>query len=188
RTTALKETKDKIKDLADVVEHGQKASKQTFLGIRKGLNRAFVWSDSAKKSLVVHLEQKGWRVVVSTTESDLEIARRYRQGDIVATVDSDMLVYRNINTIWRPVSGQRFLAYNVQAAVLAMGLSRVQLSALGIVSRNDYEGNIPRLGAATNFKIIKNLKADDVAAMVEEYLQNKDVLVNNQHRETFLDS
>lgn len=96
---------------------------------------------------------------MSITESDPEIARQYSHGEIVATIDSDLLVYGNIELVWRPGSGRRFLVYDVLEMVTTLSINRVQLSALRIVSRNDYDCNIPSLGAATNFKIIKHLKA-----------------------------
>jgi hypothetical protein len=159
RKTALEETKDKIVVFAESVKQQQRVRKQTFVGIRKGLSKAFAWSTQAKESLKAFLEQKGWRVIMSRTESDLEIARQYTTGDVVATIDSDLLIYGNVERVWRPISGGRFLVYDVQEMVTALGINRVQLTALGIVSRNDYDCNIPSLGAATNFKIIKLLKA-----------------------------
>ncbi|KAF9562205.1 hypothetical protein EC968_005363 [Mortierella alpina] len=175
RQTALNETKCKIEAFAEMVHQHQKASKQTFVGIKKGLSKAFVLTMEARLSLAAFLEHKGWKVVMSTTESDLEIARRYARQDIVATQDSDLLVYGNIERVWRPISGGRFL--------------EPQFTALGIFSKNDYDKNIFSLGPATNHGIVKTLQGSaDAKTVVQKYLEKQQVMAKNDERATFATS
>ncbi|KAF9565978.1 hypothetical protein EC968_003977 [Mortierella alpina] len=113
------EAKEKITEFAGMVERKEKATKQT-----------------------------GWQAVLSRTESDIEISRAFNRGDVVATIDSDLLIYANIETIWRPVSGGRFLQYRIVEVAASLHLTRPQLMALGIVSTNDYDkisGRLVRL-------------------------------------------
>lgn len=50
------------------------------------------------------------------------------------------------------------MVYNVANMLNFLGISRAQLTVLGIVSKNDYTTNLARLGVTTNFKIHKSLK------------------------------
>ncbi len=68
-----------------------------------------------------------------------------------------MAIYTSVHRICRPISGGRFLDYKLQDAVEALGITRKQLCVLGIVSRNDYNRNIPSLGSATNLKLVKEI-------------------------------
>ena len=48
-------------------------------------------------------------MITCETEADLQIALDYMPEDVVVTRDSDLLVYNNIVTIWRPISRDRIL-------------------------------------------------------------------------------
>jgi 5'-3' exonuclease len=77
--------------------------------------------------------------------------------DVVISADSDMLAYASTSTLWRPMSRDQFLVYKLSDVLRELGLSRAQLTALAIVSSNDYNKNIYSLGPATNYSIIKTL-------------------------------
>ncbi|KAF9139002.1 hypothetical protein BGX20_007698, partial [Mortierella sp. AD010] len=66
-----------------------------------------------------------------------------------------------------------------------LGLDRVKLTVLGVVSKNDYNSNIPLLGSETNFGIIKSLNATDPTTMVQEYLAHGQVVRKNKVAEEF---
>ncbi|CAO3566524.1 unnamed protein product [Mortierella alpina] len=102
------------------------------------------------------------------TEADVAIAQNCRPGDVAASRDSDFIIYSNITTVWRPITRYKFLVYDVRAVQVALGPNRVQLTVLGVVSKNDYGSNIYSLGPATNHSIVKTLKAEDPTKMVDE--------------------
>ncbi|KAI1285054.1 hypothetical protein EDD11_001059, partial [Mortierella claussenii] len=99
-----------------------------------------------------------------------------------------MLMYRNISTIWRPISGRRLLIYDIPHVLTTLGISRDQLTALGAVSHNDYNRNIYGLGCATNFGIVKELNGNDAASIVQQYLADARVFLKNKTQVTFADS
>ncbi|KAG0197548.1 hypothetical protein BGX33_000520, partial [Mortierella sp. NVP41] len=92
-----------------------------------------------------------------------------------------MLVYDTVETIWRPLARGQFLVYKRADVLRFLDISRAQLTALGVVSRNDYASNLTRLGVATNFKIVKSLgKTEaDVEKLVERYLAHPNVVSKN---------
>ncbi|KAG0222401.1 hypothetical protein BGW42_006658, partial [Actinomortierella wolfii] len=93
-------------------------------------------------------------------EADVAIARDCTPCDLVVTIDSDFLVYSNVYTVYRSFSRggrRRYLIYTKSSVLNALDLSANQLLVLGIVSRNDYGKNIPRLGITTNRKLIKSI-------------------------------
>lgn len=110
-------------------------------------------------ALRADLEARGWNVKLGSGEADLDIARDCRSDDIVLTKDSDTLGYNNIRTIWRLVGKHKALQYDTDDVCIALGFeSRAQLTALAVVSSNDYQRNIPTLGPATNLSILKRTK------------------------------
>ncbi|KAF9153146.1 hypothetical protein BG015_004007 [Linnemannia schmuckeri] len=60
------------------------------------------------------------------------------------------------------------------------GLSTTKFTALTCVSSNDYNKNIPSLGIATNYKVIKDLPDTDAPSLVQEYLKSPLVICSNQ--------
>ncbi|KAF9916185.1 hypothetical protein FBU30_001514, partial [Linnemannia zychae] len=130
----------------------------------------------------------GWDVVLCETEADVEIAKDAVKGDIVISVDSDFLGYKNISTLWRPVSRDKVLVYDISVVVKTLGYTQEQFAALVVVSRNDYERNIQSLGPATNYGIIKKLNGADAREIVSAYLHDKVVIRSNKSTETFATS
>ena len=142
------------------ITKSQRVRKQLFASIGKQIRKAFYWSLDDRKEFASFLEQNGWRVRIASTEADVKIARDTVPGDIVVTTDSDLLFYGTINTVIRPISKGRFLVYRIEDILNKLQLSRVQWTVLGIVSRNDYNHNVPSLGVESNYKIISGLGSE----------------------------
>ncbi|KAI7817099.1 hypothetical protein BC939DRAFT_18718 [Gamsiella multidivaricata] len=90
-----------------------------------------------------------------------------------------MLIYKNVRTIWRPISRRRFLVYDIPEVLAALGIIRDQLTVLDLVSHNDYNRNIYGLGRATDFSIIKELDGGDTMSMTTKYLADTRVVLKN---------
>jgi hypothetical protein len=157
RTEALSKADECTTKLQDRVNQKLRVRKQQFVTIKTLLRKAFYWSPDARRGLAQYLRSKGWTVIECATEADLKIASDCKAGDIVISSDSDMLMYKNVTTIWRPISRQRFLVYRIPDILATLGVSRTQFTVLGLVSHNDYNRNIYGLGCSTNFSIIKEL-------------------------------
>ena len=136
---------------------GLRVRKWLFAAIEKHMKKSFYWSLESRKEFASYLQQNGWQVQVESTEADLAIARDCAPGDLVVSGDSDMTIYCTVDKVCRPISRGRFLVYDLQDVVTTLGISRIQLTVLGVVSDNDYNKNIRLLGSATNFKIVKEL-------------------------------
>ncbi|KAF8927958.1 hypothetical protein BGZ58_009995, partial [Dissophora ornata] len=124
--------------------------------------------------------------------ADVEIAKVCGPGDAVASRDGDFFAYQQVQTIWRVVGfGARanVHCYHVQEVLLSLGLTRDQLTALCVVTGNDYNKNISTLGICTNYELIKDITAgQDVAAIVSDYLGLESVMLKNAALTTFDDS
>ncbi|KAF9921244.1 hypothetical protein BGZ67_000630, partial [Mortierella alpina] len=185
RQDELDEVVEAISSFSVSIEEKRRVRKQLFYKINKGLKKAFSWTTAEKASFVAHLRGRGWRVVQSTTEADLEIALNYVPGDVVVSTDSDLLIYANILTVWRPISKDRFLVYQTPDILTTLAMTKSQFTAFGVVSANDYDRNIPSLGVATNYDLIKAVKSTDVKDIVHEYLENELVDQKNEENATF---
>ena len=84
----------------------------------------------------------GWTVDVCETEADLAMAQDAQPDDIIISKDSDMMAYQSVKTLWRPVSNNLILVYKLPDVLATLGITRTQLTALAVVSRNDYHKNI----------------------------------------------
>ncbi|KAG0196239.1 hypothetical protein BGX31_005523, partial [Mortierella sp. GBA43] len=157
RVKGLERAEKCLANLEDRVQSGARLRKRHFADVRKNLKQGFHWSLESRRLFAEYMRGQGWNMVECPFEADPVIATDCRQGDIVVTRDSDALVYKNIETIWRPTSKGQMLVYDLPAVLSSLNLTRDQLTVLGIVSKNDYESNIISLGPATNFKIVKNL-------------------------------
>jgi hypothetical protein len=139
------------------IDEGSRIRKQQYINIKKDLGSSFYWSLESRLDFAEHMRGQEWIVVVCDTEADVRIARDAQPDDITISGDSDMLGYANIHTLWRPVSKSVILVYFLPDMLKTIGLSRAQLTALAVVSKNDYQGNIKGLGPASNFGVIKRL-------------------------------
>lgn len=139
------------------VDAGKKVRKQAIKDVEKAIKSSFCWTIHQSELLASYLRQRGWTVIVSDTESDVQIARCAKETDEVVTVDSDLLVYGNVRKVLRPISKDRFLVFIKEDILRALGLSSDQFTVLGVVSKNDYTKNVHSLGCHGNWKILKNL-------------------------------
>ncbi|KAF9574621.1 hypothetical protein EC968_006036 [Mortierella alpina] len=185
RKTALDSALVNVAALEHRVDERCRIRKQHHLAIKKHVKASFLWNRDSKKAFVAYMRGKGWDVRECLTEADVEIAKDCQAGDVVITRDSDFLIYSNITTIWRPVTRDKFLIYDVAVLQATLHLNRVQLTVLGITSRNDYGPNIASLGPASNYGIVKTLDGKDPAEMLHAYLSHKLVTIKNVQGRTF---
>lgn len=157
RALALQKAQACIGDMEERVGGRRRLRKRDFSKLHKLANAAFYWSLESRKCLAEYLASKGWNVTECHSEADTAIAIDCQPNDIVLSGDSDMLVYNSVEIIWRPLARGQFLVYKCADVLRSLDISRAQLTALGVVSKNDYTSNLTRLGVATNFKIVKSL-------------------------------
>lgn len=129
--------------------------KHHFISIRKNLGSAFYWSLASRQHFTEYMRGLGWTAILCNTEADISIAQDSQPGDIVISSDSDMMAYASVQTLWRLVSHDLLLVYSMPDVLKTIEFTRNQLTALAIVSRNDYQRNIHSLGPASNYSIIK---------------------------------
>ncbi|KAF9579471.1 hypothetical protein BGW38_004254, partial [Lunasporangiospora selenospora] len=179
-----------LKVLRDRVHSNRRVRKTHFNSVQKHLRGCFKWSTAGRDAFIVFLQSKGWIVVLCETESDVKIAQDCLIDNIVVSRDSDMLIHAMVSTLWRPVghaSQGKFFEYEVHPILTALSLSISQWTSLGVVTKNDYSGNIRTLGIATNFELIKTLDGNqDVPTLVKQYLRLGRVTRKNRTGETIL--
>ncbi|KAK3831089.1 MAG: hypothetical protein J3R72DRAFT_248466 [Linnemannia gamsii] len=157
RTKALDRTTTSLETLETRVATGSRLRKRHFSDVRSGLASSFYWPKEHRMGFAQYTRGKGWTVIEAETEADVAIAVQAQADDIVISADSDILAYETIKTLWRPVSGGQVLVYSIPALLQSLGITRTQLTALAVVSRNYYNRNIASLGPATNYGIIKDI-------------------------------
>jgi hypothetical protein len=102
---------------------------------------------------------KGYAIILCSTEADVAIASDCHPSDLVMSSDSDLLIYPTIRTLWRPIARQsKFLVYEKNDLLSTLDLSQPQLTVFGIVSNNDYDQNIHNIGVKTNYSLVKSLE------------------------------
>ncbi|KAF9110803.1 hypothetical protein BGW39_004575, partial [Mortierella sp. 14UC] len=136
----------------------RRVQKRDFNKLYKNIRAAFYWSLESRYSLAEYLRNNGWRAFTCLSEADTAIAFECQPNDIVVSGDSDMVTYDTVQTVWRPLSRGRLLVYKLAEVLGHLGVSRAKLTALGIVSKNDYTSNLARLGVITNHKIVRSLE------------------------------
>ncbi|KAF9117299.1 hypothetical protein BGW39_002363, partial [Mortierella sp. 14UC] len=167
------------------IENKLRLRRRHFVDVRSGLSSSFYWSLESRKNFAEHMEDKGWTLGDVKTEADLAIAIDAQPGDTIISADSDMLAYASIRTLWRPVSKGLILSYVVSDLLQVLGVSRSQLTALAVVSHNDYNRNIPSMGPVTNFSIIKSIDGEDPKMVVAGYLEDSRVVAKNKNSKEF---
>ncbi|KAF9940244.1 hypothetical protein BGZ67_008010 [Mortierella alpina] len=190
RQDSAAQAEELLAELQQRILNNERVRKWRFQDLKKCTNKVFYWSLQSRIEFADYLQQHGWQVQVAITEADLAIARACGPGDIVISKDSDMAIYGTVHRICRPISGGRFLVYDLQDVVATLNISREQLRVLGVVSRNDYNSNVPTLGSATNFKLVKDIVGTDPAKMVEYLALDQVVLTNESFtnaRRVFID-
>ncbi|KAF9995494.1 hypothetical protein BGZ65_008866, partial [Modicella reniformis] len=144
--------------LVSRVEHRKRATRQQHITARKNIQKSFRLTLSARIALMEFLQQQGWTVVLGDDlEADIHIARDCGTNNVILTTDSDVLAYANINKVWRLVTNRKVLEYGQNDVCTILKLSNNHLTALAVVSGNDYESNIRGLGIATNLKLIRDI-------------------------------
>ncbi|KAF9382477.1 hypothetical protein CPC16_009322 [Podila verticillata] len=189
RDKALDRTEKSIKVFEERLNDNLRIRKRHFTDIKAGFKTSFHWSLRSRQEFANYMRHRGWTVVICRTEADLAIALDAQDIDIIISKDSDMMAYQSIKTLWRPVSNNLILVYKIPDVLATLGISRAQLTALAVVSRNDYHRNIYSLGPATNFSIIKEIGSrPDAREIVATYLTHSQVMVKNTKGETFENS
>ncbi|KAG0202599.1 hypothetical protein BGX31_003558, partial [Mortierella sp. GBA43] len=158
-------------NVAGLVEE-KRVRKRHITTVYKNLRDGFHWSIEHRTSFVDFMKSKGYDIVLCQTEADVLIAAECRPEDAVVSCDSDMLFYKTIPKVWRPVGSfksRRFVPYEKTSLLQALELSSTQLTALGILSGNDYVSNIPHLAIATNRKIVQTMQGDE-KDIIRQYL------------------
>ncbi|KAF9537310.1 hypothetical protein EC957_008485 [Mortierella hygrophila] len=180
RDSKRQKATEKLPDSLDTFEMrintGSRVRKRHYDDIKKSLGSSFYWSLDSRKDFAQHMTGQGWIAEVCDTEADVKIARDARPWDIIISGDSDSLGYANIHTLWP-------LSPNILKTI---GFSREQLTALAVVSKNDYQRNIKGLGPASNFGVIK--KIGHSRLIIAAYLSDPTVITKNELEATFKDS
>ncbi|KAG0220495.1 hypothetical protein BGW41_007888, partial [Actinomortierella wolfii] len=177
RSEALIKADAAIFALESRLAKSQRIRKHHIKNANKYLQQAFHWPLEYRQSFVEYMSNKGYNIVLCPTEADVLIAAECQTHDAVVSCDSDMLFYRNIPVFWRPVGyykSRRFIKYKKSAILETLGLSPAQLTALAILSGNDYIKNIPYLAFETNLKLIKDFEGDE-KSIVQQYLAHDKV-------------
>ncbi|KAG0011727.1 hypothetical protein BGZ80_000457 [Entomortierella chlamydospora] len=133
------------------------------------LQQAFHWSLESRKSFVEYVTSKSYDIVLCLTESDVLISAECQPYDAVLLCDSDLLFYKSVHVVWRPMGSYkllRFVSYEEKAILEILGLSSVQLVALSIISGNDYAANVPHLAINTNYRLVKTSKGRKIIAFI----------------------
>jgi hypothetical protein len=161
RQKALIKAAAAVSNLESRLAEKKRIRKLHIAGANKHLRQAFHWSLEDRMSFVEYMANKGYDIVLCPTESDVLIATECQPDDAVISCDSDMLFYKTVPVVWRPVGSyksRRFVPFEKNAVLEALGLSSsMQLTTLAIVSGNDYVSNIPHLAIASNRKIINTI-------------------------------
>jgi len=159
RSDAIQRAQTFLDFLETRVNSNSRVRKRHFTRIIKAINTAFYWTSDSRTLFINYMRSRGWNVKECSTEADVDIARDCKPDDIVVSGDSDMLAFAaEITTIWRPISRSQFLIYHLPSILEQLRITRAQLTALCIVSKNDYNRNIYLLGPKTNFDIVKSLE------------------------------
>lgn len=158
RRVALEKANLCLSDMETRIGGRRRVKKHNFTKLNKLLRASFYLSQDARVSLAGYLRERGWTVVECRSEADITIAIECQPQDIVVSRDSDMLIYAAVHTIWRPISRGKYLVYHLPEVLSHLGVSRLALTVLGIICKNDYTSNLPQLGLTTNVKILKSLE------------------------------
>jgi hypothetical protein len=157
RHKALDRTEKSIKVFEERLDDNLRVRKRHFTDVKVGLKSSFHWSLRSRQEFANYMRHRGWTVYVCETEADLAMAQDAKPDDIIISKDSDMMAYQSVKTLWRPVSKNLILVYKLPDVLATLGITRTQLTALAVVSRNDYHKNIYSLGPSANFSIIKEI-------------------------------
>ncbi|KAG0098493.1 hypothetical protein BGZ93_011315 [Podila epicladia] len=132
------------------------------------------------RDFVDYMANNDYEIILCATEADIKIAADCKEVDVVITGDSDLLYYKIVPAVLRPIGrgkSRRYWLYDKAAVLDTLDLTAMQLTALAVISGNDYNRNVPYLGIETNRKIIRGLAAvEDETTIVEKYLADPQVV------------
>lgn len=160
RQDALVKAAATISDLESRLTGNQRIRKHHVATAYKNIRQGFFWSFEQRASFVQYMTEKGYDIVLCPTESDVLIATECQAHDAVISGDSDLLFYKTVPVVWRPIGSyksRRFVPFEKSSLLKVLNLTSTQLTALAILSGNDYVLNIPHLAIATNHKIVRTL-------------------------------
>ncbi|KAF9914008.1 hypothetical protein FBU30_002847, partial [Linnemannia zychae] len=167
-----------LDNLNEHISRGLRVRKRTFSPVQKHLKACFRWEEKDRNDFILYMRGRSWEVVQCDFEADPQIASGCQNGDVVVSHDSDFFAYRQVQALWRPRGRGRslVLCYHVPQILKTLELTRPQLTALCIVTSNDYTKNIASVGINSNYAIIKNIQGiEDVNQLVEAYCADKTV-------------
>ncbi|KAK3829333.1 MAG: hypothetical protein J3Q66DRAFT_395529 [Benniella sp.] len=123
REAALQQAKNDLDKLEGLLTLDKLATKQLHRDITKNFGKAFSLSFDQRSELTEFLQEQGWSVRFSTAEEDIEIAKNCRPEDVVLTTDSDLLVYKNVETVWSAMgqTSQLGIATNLKVIQMLQG-------------------------------------------------------------------
>ncbi|KAF8937410.1 hypothetical protein BGZ47_009061 [Haplosporangium gracile] len=147
--------------LEDRLQTNKRIHKHHVKTVYKKLASAFSWTMKDRWGFVDYMANNGYEIILCATEADVKIATDCQEVGVVVTGDSDLLFYKSVPVVWRPMGrgkSRRYLLYDKATVLNALDVTSIQLVTLAIISGNDYTGNIPTLGIETNRKLIKKLE------------------------------
>ncbi|KAG0247261.1 hypothetical protein DFQ27_002319, partial [Actinomortierella ambigua] len=165
RTLAINEATVTINTMETQARQGQGIKNAAYKTVQRNLRASVPFAESVKKELVAAMEkdkadEETIKIHLVQGEADLAIRSRARELAtstklvVVVANDADYCLGPEIKWLLRPW-GSRYIQYDIPTCLDKVALSRAQYQALGVVSHTDYSFNLPRLGIATNIKIIK---------------------------------
>ncbi|KAG0062154.1 hypothetical protein BGZ92_006266, partial [Podila epicladia] len=165
--------------LEDRLQTNKRIRKHHIKNAAKEIRSAFSWTMEDRQAFVDYMANKGFQIILCATEADIKIAADCEKEDVVVSGDSDLLIYKSVSMVCRPMGrhkSQWYWLYDKAAVLDALDVTSTQLVALAVISGNDYTGNIPTLGIETNRKLIKKLEDKDEASIIQNYLALPEVV------------
>ncbi|KAF8958918.1 hypothetical protein BGZ46_001876, partial [Entomortierella lignicola] len=175
--TQLPRAKKIIDEMKANAKIGKAISNAKHKHCSRYLSQSVMLTNNDCTNLFNGLKKRGWDVVLGPGEADLAIRKRsskLTRPFAVVTGDSDLLAHCSVPVIYRPFRGE-FYEYDVDECAKALGILRLQLTALAIVSKNDYTNNPFRFGVATNLEIIKDMNPDTIDSILWRYRHSQSV-------------
>ncbi|KAF8945884.1 hypothetical protein BGZ52_009221, partial [Haplosporangium bisporale] len=99
RENAVVRCENAMDVLQDRINNNLKIRKRHFTDVKASMSSTFYWSLPMRASFTLYMIQAGWRVQTCETEADVAIAQDCHSGDVVISVDSDMLAYSTVSTL-----------------------------------------------------------------------------------------
>ncbi|KAG0000528.1 hypothetical protein BGZ80_006346 [Entomortierella chlamydospora] len=124
------------------------------------------------------MKQAGWTIHVCQTETDVAIAVDCQPDDVVISQDSDMLAYKSVSTIWRPISGYLVLEYKLTDVCQQHSLTRDHLTAIAVVSSNDYTATIVAAYLTHITVLTKNTTGEALDASLKVFVEMKQTVID----------